>query len=387
MRIMTDIRLGLHLRTAALTAAAVVTLMCAVSCGNHQHEVIVENAIGLNAFRAGTRALVNDANDLGSQSVAYGTGFGVYGYKTKSAVNTQIFTNQEVTASGSTDNYTWSYSPLKYWDMSAYYRYVAYWPYSVTGVSHSESGDTHTLSLSGNPNWQWASVGYTESGTFSSNDNPDCKDLQYAYSKDEAQNYVTLTNGFVNFTFNHVLSWLEIQVSSVLSTGATSYYITGLSIGNDGSHGFTTHTGCDIPDGMGSFTYSLNYSTQDESSMSYGTPGGSNGYASLYPAQTGQELKLTDSYQLLCSSLCVPFSVTGEGIFLNVTYNTGSGSPDVKKSVAIPLSDTENLKILEGGKKYVVKLRFEMGEPLKVVKVYIQDWADGGSYDSPVYNW
>lgn len=370
MRMMTDIRFKLHFRPALLMMAAVAVLLLPVSCKDH--DVYVENVIGMSAFHAGTRALVTNINDMGSQSVNDDTGFGVYGYKTKNSTNhTQIFTNQKVTATETTDAYTWSYTPLKYWDMSAYYHYVAYWPHKTSDevVTHVINGSDHTLTLT-IPNWQPSATG---------------DDWMIATSAGNATSYFNrgnYTDGMVYFTFSHLLAQLEVQVA-LAEPSATDYYVTGLSIGNDPA--FTTHTDCDVPDGNGTFSYNIDYSSS--ASGNYGNLDVTPGYATLYPVTPGATLPLTDQDQVLSSSLCVPFSVTGEGIFLNISYNTGPGTSDTKKSVVIPLSNAENLTELEEGKKYVVKLRFEMGETLRVVKVYINDWETGSTLDHQFFNW
>ena len=395
MGIMTDIRFKLHQRRTLLAAAIVVAVSSLlVSCGKHDDKP-KGSVISLDVVHKSSRALVNGVAGMGAQSVSNGTGFGVYGYKTvgketATPKESLVFDNVDVYASELSSEYKWEYSPLKYWDVEAYYHFVAYWPYKTEGVTHTVSGEnesTRTLTLSV-PNWQWESVRSYDSGTdtFTTSDNQSCMDLLYSYSQDEGQNYVTHTNGYVNFTFSHALAWLEVQVASpsLATNPTTDYFVTGLSIGNDPA--FTTHDNCNVPDGTGSFAFNMTYSGTSPLS-SYGTPGGTAGYAGLYPASSGQQLKLTAEDQLLCSSLCVPFSVTGEGIFLNVTYNSGSGTPETMRSVAIPLPDSGNLLELEGGKKYVVKLRFDMGEPLKVVKVYISDWIAGGTSDHQFYNW
>ena len=364
-----------------------LSVVVAASCRDHTG-IEEDFPIGLSALSSFTRSVIQDINDFNTQG-----SFGVYGYKSVGSYR-QIFIDQKVNYNSTST--AWEYIPIKYWDRNCYYNFGAYAPYfddtsSDTDpyLSHnsvSSGSDDHVLTVNNVPNWQWAAVRYYNTGSdeFTTSDNDDCVDLQYAYSQDEAQNYITNSSGYVHFTFNHVLAWLEIQVACPSLTPVTDYFITGLSIGNDPAFS-PTHDNCNVPDGTGKFAYSLNY-TADPATGSCGTPGGTPGYATLYPASTGQILKLTADYQVLCSSLCVPFSVTGDGIFLNLSYNTGS-APDTKKSVAIPLSNTENLKVLEGGKKYVVKLSFEMGEPLKVVKVYITNWASGVTSEHQFYNW
>ena len=368
-------------------SVVLLSAVLAVSC--RDTEAVEEIPIGMSAVTHSTRSgAIKDVDDFNAQG-----SFGVYGYKTVASY-ARIFTDQQVNYNSTATS--WDYTPIKYWDSNGYYYFGAYAPYFGTTASDAApylthnsptSGDVdHILTVNNFPNWQWWKVSYnTSTDDFTTSDNSGCNDLQYAYSKGLAQDYITSYNGYVNFTFYHALSWLEVQVScpSLADNAAVNYYITGLTIGNDPA--FTPHDNCDVPDGAGKFTYSLNYTSQSDA---YGTPGGTNGYATLYPAVTDQSLKLTKTDQLLCSNLCVPFKVTGEGIYLNMTYNTGSGSSNTQRSVAIPLSDTENLKELEAGKKYLVKLRFEMGEPLKVVKVYINDWnTTGGRTEHPLFNW
>ena len=74
-------------------------------------------------------------------------------------IETQVFSNTKVTATGSDDNYNWSYNPLKYWDAVTFYRFVAYWPHTSETpsideeyVSHNETN--HIITLRNLPCWQ-----------------------------------------------------------------------------------------------------------------------------------------------------------------------------------------------------------------------------------------
>ena len=184
-------------RTVAQMAAAVAVLLLPVSCNKDKHEVLVEKPIGMTAFQAGTRALVNSSNDLGSQSAT--TGFGVFGYKTLGSDDTPVFSNTNVTASASGDSYTWSYTPLKYWDMQADYHFVAYWPHTTESGVVSNDDDTHTLTLK-MANWQ--------------NVNGNEKDWLIATDAGNASTYYfgrEQNNGIVYFSFGHLLALIEIQ--------------------------------------------------------------------------------------------------------------------------------------------------------------------------------
>ena len=362
-----------------------LSVVVAASCRDHTG-IEEDFPIGLSALSSSTRSVIQNINDFNTQG-----SFGVYGYKSVGSYR-QIFIDQEVNYNST----AWEYIPIKYWDRNCYYNFGAYAPYfddtsSATDpyLSHnsvSSGSDNHVLTVKNFPNWQWVSARYfaSDTETFNTSNNQGCKDLQFAFSHDAAQNYITNDAGYVHFTFDHALAWIEIQVSSpsLPDNPTTNFYITDLSIGNDSNYPLT-HENCDVPDGNGNFDFNVNYSAE---TIGFGTPTAT-GYATLYPVSTGQRLKITKDDQLICSYLCVPFAVTGDGIFLHLSYNTGTSTPVTKKIVAIPLSTTENLKSLEQGKKYTVKLRFEMGEPLKVVKVYVTDWNNGGEENRAFYNW
>ena len=373
MGMTTDIRFKFHFRTAVLTAAAAVVLMLPVSCNKH-NEAPVDNVIGISAFQAGTRAVVNSANDMVSQSLADGTtGFGVYGYKTKGSDNTQIFTNQVVTASGSTDNYTWSYTPLKYWDMSAYYRYVAYWPYRVTGSGASHNEDTHILTLSGIPNWQPAATG---------------DDWLIATSAGEAISYFNramFVDGTVYFTFSHLLAQIEVQAWYYGDENKHAI-ITGLELGDN------THQ---VPSESGTATFQQNYSATPDASWGPVTKDDqkailTSNTTALVAFSTDEDngriedLKeitsgVTPVPDVVCTWLVVPFSQAD--IPLTVSYKIGDSTMD-------PVTVTTTLgPDIESGKKYILRLKINTKtNQIDLAELWVKDWTDT-SVNKEVYNW
>ena len=384
MRMMTDIRFKLHFRPALLMMAAVAVLLLPVSCKDH--DVYVEDVIGMSTFHAGTRALVTNINDMVSQSVDDHTGFGVYGYKTKNSTNhTQIFTNQKVTATGTTDDYTWSYTPLKYWDMSAYYHFVAYWPHKTSEVTHVINGSDHTLTLT-IPNWQPSATG---------------DDWMIATHEGEASTYVNNSQGIVNFEFNHLLAQIEIRawyygnkeiqptVTSI-NFGSSNYQVPAstapdnvVTVSKEYSNSNSGLVWTAWNDVKTTNTVDLVTSNKVVAQTAYSTDASG---ATFTPENN------SNTTDLVCQWLVIPFDTDDRPI--TVAYNIGEA---VQVPVTLsPIPDDGWFGNLESGKKYTLTLKFNtVTNSLEPVLVVVKDWSavtdlnnDSQSNDDDErYNW
>ncbi|MBQ2011156.1 MAG: fimbrillin family protein, partial [Bacteroidaceae bacterium] len=164
-------------------------------------------AIGFHTHRieeVGTRALISTTEDLRKP------GFGVYGDKTvgTSSPSPQlVFDNIKVSGT------SWDYKPTKYWDRTAAYRFVAYAPWAESGTSYDAA--IKQLTINGIP--QWKKIDGSE------------KDYLVATSAETAEHYLSQpTNGTVNLKFKHIYAQLLISVAKTMSSGATTYKITGM---------------------------------------------------------------------------------------------------------------------------------------------------------------
>lgn len=375
-------------RTVAQMVAAVAVLLLPVSCSKDKHEVLVEKPIGMTAFQAGTRALVNSSNDLGSQSAT--TGFGVFGYKTLGSDDTPVFSNTNVTASASGDSYTWSYTPLKYWDMQADYHFVAYWPHSTESGVVSNNDNTHTLTLK-MANWQ--------------NVNGNEKDWLIATDEGNASTYYfdrDQDNGIVFFSFEHLLAMIEIQAWYYGNENKVPT-VTSLEYGSSSNQ---------VPSADGTVSVSMDYS-KNKDNDTYGAvtwPAWSSvsksnsmtllseNTAALTAFSTAEDefTPPDDGVQtidLVCQWLVIPFATsnTTSNCPLTVNYKIGE-TTTVLQAVASDI----NFGTLESGKKYTITLKFNtITNTLDPVSVKVRDWnvitdldGDNSTNDEDErYNW
>lgn len=346
-------------RTVAQIAAAVAVLLLPVSCNKDKHEVLVEKPIGMTAFQAGTRALVNSSNDLGSQSAT--TGFGVFGYKTLGSDDTPVFSNTNVTASASGDSYTWSYTPLKYWDMQADYHFVAYWPHTTESGVVSNDDDTHTLTLK-MANWQ--------------NVNGNEKDWLIATDAGNASTYYfgrEQNNGIVYFSFGHLLALIEIQAWYYGNEDKVPT-ITSLDFGSSSNQ---------VPSADGTVSVSKNYSTTGAVTWpAWSSVSKSNsmtllsGNTTPLSAFSTAEDEFTppengvDEIDMVCRWLVIPFATSN--CPLTVNYKIGETTTALQAVVSDLTFGT-----LESGKKYTLTLKFNtITNTLDPVSVLVRDWND-----------
>lgn len=120
-----------------------------------------------------------------------GKTFGVWGYSTINGAETTVFSNQAVTYNGTSSK--WEYSPLKFWDIESSYKFYAYFPHQDTG---------------GSPAFGVAIDGTAKTLTFTdfTVDHTNYTDLLVANEITRA----AAANGNVDFTFNHILSNINL---------------------------------------------------------------------------------------------------------------------------------------------------------------------------------
>ena len=302
---------------------------------------MADYAISMSASKVvdGTRALIEDVADL--QNI----GFKVYGYKTDKAGKQQVFAGEEVTY-GATNG--WQYSPIRYWDRMANYKFAAYAPATLptyVQVTHT-TGANQTLGITV-PNWQ--AIDGTET------------DIIVATSQGEAADYLDLHNGTVKLDFAHILAQLEVQiVCNALLTN--EYKLTALT--------YST-----VPTGDGKATYTLDYTTPNNSAM--GTV--ATGDMVVYSNTTGVVVEPEVKNETTFKHLVVPFSPTTEGGLNIVVDYTVNGTPR-QATVKAGVVD------FEAGNRYVLKLTFNSGAEI-IPKLQILDWEDVDVDEEDKYNW
>lgn len=359
-------------RTVARLAAAVAVLLLSASCNRDKHEVLVERPISMTAFEADTRALVNNTNDLGSQSAT--TGFGVFGYKTIGTVDTYVFNNQNVTAAseGSDGGYTWSYTPLKYWDMDAYYHFVAYWPHTTASgvVSNDETNHKLTLNIS---NWQL--VNGSETDWLIDADEGDATDDYFGSSQ-------ASDNGTVFFNFEHLLALIEVK-AWYYGNESKVPTITSLDFGSESYQ---------VPSSDGTVNASRDYTTSSTTVWSTITKANSVQLAAnstltafstdengdnFFPPTTDGSVQEINT---VCQWLVVPFATAD--CPMTVKYKIGDTG-----TVMEAVIDDTTFETLVSGKKYTLTLKFNTKtNTLDPISVLVRDWKDITVEDER-YNW
>ena len=218
-------------KTLGIAAVMGVALMMLHSCCKHNSsdDDMRVLPIVMNTVQAGTKAIIDDPDgekrlkqmmdacyDGEHNNVG---GFGVYGYKKAgSLAPQQLFNNTRVFPDGEydTQNKSWIYRPIRYWDRTASYQFIAYWPHLpgnqvqgayATAPHTVATVDEEILTIHNIPNWQYAN------GT----------EMDLMTDVEVGRFETEFSTGKVNFRFRHLLSQLIIKAYYV----GTEYPVTG----------------------------------------------------------------------------------------------------------------------------------------------------------------
>ena len=162
-----------------------------------------EMAIKMSVSVDQTKALITSDN-------IYNSTIGIYGYKeqmSNAANRYMVFENQELKY-----NNGWNYSPNRYWDTQAAYRFIAYAPYNENVTADEYSG----ICIMDIPQWQNAN-------------SEDAKDYIVALTDSAALDYISA--GGVDLKFHHILA--NLQISAYYEGDDADFVITGLVLGAD----------------------------------------------------------------------------------------------------------------------------------------------------------
>lgn len=367
--------------------------------------------IAMGVHSTNTKGKIDNLNDLVSECYAAGQdgarlqdkGFGVYSYKTIAGItkypplfyNTRVYPEPETRPSG-TNSIDWEYKPLRYWDLTASYQFLAYWPYLPDGASVVNAEEDpyvsvheRALIIHNVPYWQTAEEGMdvmtsVRVGSYRSISDADGTDFS---ERDE-----------VGFMFRHVLSNLVIK----------AYYINGTpdSVG---------HATPDDKTDDGVYIKDITFMESDASHDVFGN--GKADFTHLYTdrkASLSSETPLVytdDPFALLTGArkrvefknewkeddpdfepstigswLVVPHK--WNGIKIGVNYTVGGVA---KNSLDNPVPTTLGVEsedyMLQPGKTYTLTLLFDVSNgSITVQKIGVSNWTD---YDAThyVYNW
>lgn len=380
--------------------------------------------IAMGVHSTNTKGKIDNLNNLVSECYAAGQdgarlpdkGFGVYSYKTIAGItkypplfyNTPVYPEPE-TRPSSTNSIDWEYKPLRYWDLTASYQFLAYWPYLPDGASvvnaeedpyvsvpvpvnaDAVTEDERALIIHNVPYWQTAEEGMdvmtsVRVGSYRSISDADGTDFS---ERDE-----------VGFMFRHVLSNLVIKAYYINGTpnkvGFSTpeddtddgVYITGITLTKSGD------TNDDVP-GKNRLNWKADFThPYTEKRATTGTLE----YTDLYPLLTGanEEVEFKNEWEeeddpdfepsTIGSWLVVPHK--WNGIKIGVNYTVGGVA---KNSLDNPVPTTLGVEsedyMLQPGKTYTLTLLFDVSNgSITVQKIGVSNWTD---YDAThyVYNW
>lgn len=323
------------------------------SCTSHTGEAEMEPAaIGFHTHRieeVGTRALISTTDDLRT------LGFGVYGDKTvgTSSPSPQlVFDNIKVSGS------PWDYKPTKYWDRTATYRFVAYAPWTASGTSYDAA--SKQLTINGIP--QWKKINGNEI------------DYLVATSAGTATEYLQTPtpNGTVNLEFKHIYAQLLISVAKTMSSGTTTYKITGMRMASGVTDDIPTAQTC---------TYQYDAKTASNCKIT-STRTFTNSFSFLDNLSDADDVTVSAEATPLAHFLVAPFTTTNNlKLYLDYTITEGVNTTNVE-DVEVDLENKE----FKSNNKYTYVLRFQTGKPVALSVVEVKQW-DQVKVTDEVYNW
>ncbi|MBQ2950384.1 MAG: fimbrillin family protein [Prevotella sp.] len=297
----------------------------------------------------GTRALVTDDN-LKSQNI------GVYGYK-KKADDTDhmlVFNNTELSHNGS----SWNYTPLRYWDLSRSYSFLAYIPYGsnvVYGYDNSTSKYTDKLTFIDIPQWQKIDGDGSET------------DYLVASSKGSAVDYITKNYGTVNLEFKHIYAQLLVCVAkNTLGASTTTHTITGLRFGEVPSTPKCTYL----------------HDTNDAANSKVTSERTNGEITFLDKDNDSDDIVATSEPQTMAHYLVAPFATENNAsLYIDYTISDGSNTT-THDNVKVDIGKID----FKSNNKYTYVLRFEAGKPILVSIAEVKEWESEEVTDE-VYNW
>jgi hypothetical protein len=189
-------------------------------------------------------------------------------------------------------------------------------------------------------------------------------DIIVATSHDEAENYLELEGGVVDLAFEHILSQLEVQIT-YSSFITNEYRLNTLAYRN-------------VPSASGVATYKLDYTEPSRSAM--GEVEMATSAITIANSDEGIVIRPEGEEMVSFKHLVVPFQTDKpEGIEIDIDYSVNGK----KRNTTV----ATQLKALEAGKRYVLRLTFSSNGIDIVPVIYINEWVDEEMDEDPKYNW
>lgn len=290
----------------------------------------------------GTRALVT-VDSLKSQNI------GVYGYKKKAddTDHMRVFDNTELSHNGS----SWNYTPLRYWDLSRSYSFLAYIPYGTNIVEYGKYTDI--LTFKDIPQWQKIDGSET--------------DYLVASSKGSAVDYITTSSGTVNLEFKHIYAQLLVCVAkNILGASTNTHTITGLRFGEVPSTPKCTYL----------------HDTNDAANSKVTSERTNGEITFLDKDNDSDDIVATSEPQTMAHYLVAPFATQNNAsLYIDYTVSDGSNTT-THDNVKVDIGKID----FKSNNKYTYVLRFEAGKPILVSIAEVKEWESEEVTDE-VYNW
>ena len=400
-----------------LTVSAATLLQ---SCTFHEKETINERIpMGIGVEEAGTKAIVEGetASERMSAMVSQcfdgaelkeNAGFGMYGFKKVSETSTQLFDNTLIYPDQNSPATTWSYSPLRFWDLTASYQFIAYWPYReatsgngfhVTSMAPARPDpieDQHKeIRLHHVPNWQMV--------------NDTVKDIMTATTVGRYNPDFSFF-GSVRMSFRHILSQLVIKayyIGTKIGDEQGGVVIEGIKLIKSGDIVLVDNQGNEILDnenqqqifqvqvlGDGTTEFSQRYdderavsgSVDDDLADEYQLPWNAPENNRMIAFKDELDPESFEGPTTVNRWLMVPHK--WQEINLEVTYKIGTeANSKISAPVPVTLGAQFDNYVTLPGKKYVITLLIDTSNGgLTVGSVGVETWTTH-NVQREFYNW
>lgn len=407
------------LMLVAPTALMLQSCCCHVRETVDEEQPIEQSSIMMGVASAGTKAIIDGsdanarlANMVGQcftgtpATLKQNAGFGVYSYKSISDKSTILFDNTQVypdPAQYNTDNPAstpWTYSPTRFWDMTASYQFIAYWPYlpDKSKVANEDT-DPHVsiptpansnavkesekvLTIYNIPNWQPAAIGMdvmtsVRVGRYRSITDADGTDFS---DQDK-----------VGFMFKHALSQLVVKayyINGSYEATVGDVHIKEITLERSGSTD-------DVPDwnGKTSFTQTCaaTFATVGEITYAGSCTILDETEANAIPVVWKNEWVSDPDFtpSVIGSWLMVPHK--WDGIKIKVSHKDGNGNNEqyhYSDQIETTLGKAEDYYVTQPGKTYIITLIINVANGgITVADIAVRNWLEPQKVIHEVYNW
>lgn len=310
--------------------AAAAALFAACSSNDTFKDVDTQEVqIGFEGFTENvTKAAITSVNDLKGS----GVGFTVFGYKSSESASawatmesTPLFNNVDVTWSSSGTG-SWTYSPLRFWDKNAYYKFYAAAPstgsYSINVATVTSGDDYSQTATLGNKKFGFITINNAASSiSTSSADYLIDRDGAYAIGSDFTGS--TATRQAVQLDFHHVMAKIVFALKTTISEGTITVKSLSMS-GWDQNTGTFVQNSTSTPDQLQHTEWTLATTQNTKGSINLVGSGTGNASDIALTNTDAAPTVLNDWYIMVPQTITYTApaqNVTEAGLTFTVTYD------------------------------------------------------------------